>query len=429
MQEEAGQQNMQGGHARGAAHAARAGGIGFEQAAASVSGFVPAYTPPASGSSARHASGPGARRDSDGLIRVRKKRRTVSKLAIIIPVAILALFAAVGAGLALYVSSLDSAMAPSPQEQEALDQVLTPVVATQGEEEPFYLLLLGSDARAGDTASRSDVTMLVRVDAEAATVSLISIPRDTMVTIDGSMQKINAAYALGGAAQAVQTVSEFAGVPISHYASVDFESLEKLVDDLGGVWVNVPESFAAGNGGMDFVAGEQRLTGAQALAFARERYNVTGGDFGRAQAQRMVVEAIIKQVLAAEPVQLPGLISQLASSVTTDLNVGDLIHYARIFQGSDTGATIYSAACPSYSLSIDGVSYVGTEFDEWRAMMQRVDAGLDPADEAAEIPEEQQANESLGAASNSAAPRDYQSLAESAGLTTDDVISVEGDER
>lgn len=352
---------------------------------------------------------------------MKKKRRPSHKGAIIALVVVIALIAGAGAGIALYVKSLDDSMALDEQERNELLEVLAPVSSQQAVEEPFYMLLIGSDAREGDVASRSDVTMLVRVDAANATVDLVSIPRDTMVTINGSTQKINAAYAEGGASLAVETVSEFAGVPISHYAEVDFASVETLIDDLGGVWVNVPESFSAGNGGMDFEAGEQRLTGEQALAFARERYNVSGGDFGRAQAQRLVVQAIIQQVLAAQPTQLPGLISQLAASVSTDLSVGDVISLAQDFQGSSAGTTIYSAACPSYSMSVDGVSYVCPEFEEWRAMMQRVDAGLDPNDESAEIPEEQRTNETLGAASNSPAPRDYEDLAANAGLTTEDV--------
>ena len=116
--------------------------------------------------------------------------------------------------------------------------------------------------------------------------------------------------------------------------------------------------------------------------------------------------------------QIPPLIGQLAESVSTDLSVTDLIGYAQQFIGQDI--TIYSAACPSYTLNQGGVSYVGTMFDEWRRIMQLVDAGLDPNDATAEIPAEQAANEQLGSAANSAAPRDYYGLAQNA-MTTEDV--------
>ncbi len=125
---------------------------------------------------------------------------------------------------------------------------------------------------------------LVRIDETAGVVDLISIPRDTMVNIEGhGTQKINAAYSFGGAAGAVSCISEFAGVPINHYVEVHFDELEAVVDKLGGIWVDVPESFSAGNGGMSFTEGQQRLNGEQALAFAREALQRLGRRF-RARA-------------------------------------------------------------------------------------------------------------------------------------------------
>lgn len=364
---------------------------------------------------------------SDGLKRVKKKRHKGMKIALIIFGILLAGIVGVGVALAVWVGSLNASMGfENEEEHMKLIEALEPPAPTTNESNAFYMLILGSDAREGDTASRSDVTMLVRIDSETSTVDLVSIPRDTMVTIPGQgTQKINAAYSFGGAAGAVQTVGEFAGVPITHYAEVHFQELERVVDMLGGVWVNVPESFDAGNGGMSFSAGEQRLTGAQALAFARERYNVSGGDFGRAQAQRLIVQAIVQQVLSASPAQLPGIVGNLATCVSTDLSVGDLVAMAQQFQAAGGAPTIYSAACPSYSFTQDGVSYVGTMFDEWRTMMCLVDAGLDPNDAAAEVPLAQQNDLKLGAATNSPAPRSYETLVENAGLTTQDVASAQ----
>ena len=359
----------------------------------------------------------------ENLIKVRKKRRKAPRIILTVFIALLVLILAGAGALALWINSLDSSMSLTEEDEEALSQVLK--TTDDDDSSAFYMLILGSDAREEDEASRSDVTMLVRIDPEAATVHLISIPRDTMVTIEGyGTQKINAAYAYGGAAGAVECVSEFAGVDISHYAEVHFEELEEVVDDLGGIWVNIPEDIEAGNGGMSFEAGEQLLDGEEALAFARERYNVTGGDFGRAQAQRLIVEALIDRVLSETPSELPSTISQLASTISTDYSVADLLSLAQQFIGEDV--TVYSASCPSYTLNQDGVSYVATMFDEWQAMMQRVDAGLDPEDETAEIPEEQANNSELGAASNSPAPRDYEDLAASS-LTTDNVASTDDD--
>ncbi|MBM6774912.1 LCP family protein [Olsenella profusa] len=291
----------------------------------------------------------------------------------------------------------------------------------------FYALVIGSDAREGDTASRSDVIILARVDPANATVTLVSIPRDTMITSSGSVEKINAAYNYGPAS-AVRAVSEFAGVDIAHYVEVDFEGLESVVDALGGVTVDIPEDIPAGNGGASFSAGEQTLTGAEALAYARERYSVSGGDFSRAQAQRQILSAIVQKVLAASPTDMPRLISQLAQSISTDLSVPDIISYALELQGSGHGLSIYSCITPSYTLSQDGVSYVATMYEEWRQMMQLVDAGLDPNDISAEVPQQQAEDERLGSASNAAGPRDYEALAADAGLTTADVPEPESAE-
>ena len=355
-------------------------------------------------------------RDDDAPTEANAKRRRVP-LAAKVLIGLLAVILVAAGALWAWVSGIEGEMKVKEEDRAELEEALT---APEEQAEAFYALIIGSDAREGDYASRSDVIMLARVDTANSKISLISIPRDTMINRDdGSVEKINAEYNYGPG-PTVRAVSEFAGVDISHYVEVNFNGLVDVVDALGGVTVDIPEDIVAGNGGMTFSAGEQRLDGEQALAYARERYNVSGGDFGRAQAQRQIVEAIVREVLASNPVEMPGIVTQLAKSITTDLSVPDIISYAMDFQSGDSSLQIYSAACPSYTLNQGGVSYVATMYDEWRQMMQRVDAGLDPSDESAQIPAEQQGNERLGAATNAAAPEDYHDLAENA-MTTDDV--------
>jgi len=107
-----------------------------------------------------------------------------------------------------------------------------------------------------------------------------------------------------------------------------------------------------------------------------------------------------------------------------DYNVPDLVSLALKFQGKDP--IIYSAVCPSYGYWEGEVSYAGTMYKEWQAMMKRVDAGLDPNDESTEIPEPQASSTKLGAASNSASPRNYEEyLAQANPMTTADVVAAE----
>lgn len=343
------------------------------------------------------------------------------KIALGIAAALVVILAGAGTALALYLNGINATIQGGLDDAEfkELGEQLAPAKADGS----YYVGIFGSDARKGETASRSDVTMLARIDPDKGVVDLISVPRDTMINIEGhGTQKINAAYAFGGPSEAVKTLSTFAGVPITHYVEVHFEELKDVVNELGGIQVNVPESFYSDTSGISLEAGEQTLDGDQALAFARERHATRAGDFSRAQAQRMIIEAIVEKVLSKSITEIPGTVESLARCVTTDYSVTDLVSLALTFK--DKGLTMYSAACPSYTLNQDGISYVGTQYAEWQDMMRRVDAGLDPTDTSAEIPEPQASDTELGAATNAASPAEYRDLMADA-LTTDDVVDVE----
>lgn len=369
-------------------------------------------------------------------------RWTRKKRALAIVAGVVVAFLSLGCAAALYVHTIDLALTAGMDDDERRELVgvltrpkpeleaPTRVVVEEPDPEPvvpqtnaYYVVILGCDARPHETIARSDVTMLARIDPDKGVVDLISVPRDTMIDIEGhGTQKINAAYAFGGPSEAVKTLSTFAGVPITHYVEVHFEELKDVVNELGGIQVNVPESFYSDTSGISLEAGEQTLDGDQALAFARERHATRAGDFSRAQAQRMIIEAIVEKVLSKSITEIPGTVESLARCVTTDYSVTDLVSLALTFK--DKGLTMYSAACPSYTLNQDGISYVGTQYAEWQDMMRRVDAGLDPTDTSVEIPEPQASDTELGAATNAASPAEYRDLMADA-LTTDDVVDVE----
>lgn len=315
------------------------------------------------------------------LVRVRKKRKKhgkAKKVLLIVLAVIVVLCVAVGAAAALYMNSISDSMKMDSQQQSELDTVLSESTA----QEPYYVLLLGSDARENDTASRSDTIILARIDANVGKATLVSIPRDTKVEIEGhGTQKINAAYAFGGPAGAVEAVEKMSGVEISHYAEIHFDELEKAVDQLGGIWVDIPESndqTGASNTGVELNAGMQRLNGEQALAFARERYGYNEGDFQRAENQRIIVQAIADTILSLSPTELPGAVQSLANCISTDYSLDELVNLAQTFQQAEH-YYFYSAMVPSTTKTIDGVSYTITLKDEWADMMQMVDTGQDPS--------------------------------------------------
>ena len=333
------------------------------------------FAPTASPVSAAGGSQSFATTDSLARAKAARKKSRGKKIALGIAAALVVVLAGAGTALALYLNGINATIQGGLDDAEfkELGEQLAPAKADGS----YYVGIFGSDARKGETASRSDVTMLARIDPDKGVVDLISVPRDTMIDIEGhGTQKINAAYAFGGPSEAVKTLSTFAGVPITHYVEVHFEELKDVVNELGGIQVNVPESFYSDTSGISLEAGEQTLDGDQALAFARERHATRAGDFSRAQAQRMIIEAIVEKVLSKSITEIPGTVESLARCVTTDYSVTDLVSLALTFK--DKGLTMYSAACPSYTLNQDGISYVGTQYAEWQDMMRRVDAGLDP---------------------------------------------------
>lgn len=324
--------------------------------------------PPSQVSSAQFQ---GAKYGRDAWHQPQKKRMSRGKkIAIGVACALLAVILAGGTAAALYLNSVNS------QLQTVDEQVLSVLETPANPEDPFYVLVLGSDTRDEGSTGRSDTIILARVDPSTKDVTLVSIPRDTQVELEGhGTQKINAAYAFDGVSGAVNAVSNFAGVPIAHVVEIDFSGFQEIVDALGGVTVNVPANTEYN--GISVPEGKQTLNGEQALVFARCRKTYADGDYQRTKNQRQLVQAIAKEVLNAPVTDMPGLVEGLASAVSTDMSVTDLVDLATKMRGMDTDS-MKTAVVPSHSGTEDGVSYVFAEEPAWSEMMARIDAGEDP---------------------------------------------------
>ncbi len=228
---------------------------------------------------------------------------------------------------------------------------------------PLNFLLLGSDSR-GEDRGRSDVMMVVHSDPNRGKLYLISLPRDLWVPIPGhGTNKINAAYAFGGAPLAVQTVEDLLGITIDNVALTDFDGFFHLIDDLGGITVfnTIPSS----NLGFDFPRGDIKLTGASALAYVRQRYNLPRGDFDRAERQRLVMQAIIDKVASGQTLTDPGkllaVIGRLSKNVTVDDSLTNerIVSLARELQIT-SGEDVVQLQVPvaGFGRSSAGASYV-----------------------------------------------------------------------
>lgn len=251
-------------------------------------------------------------------------------------------------------------------------------------DEPFYMLLLGSDARYEDERSRSDTNIVVRVDPVEDKLSMVSIPRDTKIEIPGhGTQKFNAAYSFGKVPGVIEAAEELLDIEISHYAEVNFLDLKGLVDAVGGVTVEVDakiDDYHCDDGdGNHYVIekGVQNLSGGEALTFARSRHYVNG-DFTRTSNQRKLVEAIVDKVLSTPITGIPAVVGAAAECVTTDLKLMDIIGLAQQF-ADNKDIIFYNAMIPSYTQNINGISFVINDEEKTVEMMKLFVAGEDPS--------------------------------------------------
>jgi polyisoprenyl-teichoic acid--peptidoglycan teichoic acid transferase len=191
---------------------------------------------------------------------------------------------------------------------------------------PLNVLVLGVDTRPDSQkmGSRTDTIMLVQVVPKSGDVKLLSVPRDLYVEVEpGGKDRINAAYNYGGIDETIEALENYSGVPVDHYAVVDFEGFERIIDAMGGVRVDVgedqfPEKWEMGEG-------VQRLNGHKALIYARYR-GTPGADIDRMQRQRELVGALRSEALRWHTVKtLPEIMEVMDENVMTDLDLGGSI--------------------------------------------------------------------------------------------------------
>ncbi|TXS50671.1 LytR family transcriptional regulator [Streptomyces sp. uw30] len=213
------------------------------------------------------------------------------------------------------------------------------------------ILVLGSDSRSGEenqelgggssAGARSDTAMVVHIDAGRTAATVVSIPRDTLVTrpscplpSGGSTEvaynsMFNSAYAVGGPVCAVKTVESITNIRMDHYIEIDFSGFAKLVDALGGVTVTTDEDIDDEDSHLTLAAGTHHLDGEQALALARTRHGIgDGSDLGRIGLQQKLVKALVDQIsatsLLTDPARLYRVADAMTAGLTTDTGLDSL---------------------------------------------------------------------------------------------------------
>ncbi|MFJ9925787.1 MULTISPECIES: LCP family protein [Streptomyces] len=339
----------------------------------------------------------------DAEIRVRRRSRTLRIAGLTLATALV--LATATAGYAYWhlnhnITSVDinSALGddrPAPAPAPSASSAAAPLPSG-----PLNILVLGSDSRSGEAdkelgggdseGARSDTAMVVHIDAGRTAATVVSIPRDTLVTRPscplpsggttavayGSM--FNSAFSVGGPVCAVKTVESVTGVRMDHFVEIDFAGFARLVDALGGVDVTTGQDIDDDKSHLHLKAGPHHLDGKQALALARTRHGIgDGSDLGRIGLQQLLVKALLEQISGTDLLTDPAKLYQVADAVTASITTDT---------GLDSLAELTSLGKSLKGLSADHVKTV---------MMPVVQAPSDPNRVIAKEPDAQDLWESL----------------------------------
>lgn len=236
-----------------------------------------------------------------------------------------------------------------------------PILKGQENSAQLNTLIVGFDAVAAG-ASRPDTIILLNMDFNKNSISLISIPRDTRVRVAGyeSHYKLNSSYGLGGMDLFIDTIENLLNVSIQAYATVDFESFVRLIDIMGGVEIDVPHPMRyvdeAGGLDIDIAPGLQVLDGEAALDFVRYR-EPAHADIGRIRRQQDFIAQVLNQAISFRTIlRTPTIINEINDMLSTNLSLKDIVSLARIAIGipREEVEMVILPGTPEY---INGVAY------------------------------------------------------------------------
>ena len=303
------------------------------------------------------------------------------------------LLAAVGGYLAYYYYSLQGDI------QRDFGGTIEP---QQNREDPFNVVLVGSDSRSGLTekeqldlgagdlegeGERADTLIVAHIDPETSKVTMVQFPRDLWVPVNGEDDKINTAL-LGGRRELVKTVEDLSGLDINHYVQINIAGFRDLVDAIGGVEVCIPEPIPFDdNTGLEVTneeVGMVEFNGDDALRFVRSRAFATG-DFERIQNQQKFIAAALDKILSGSTLLQPGRVNALADVArrnvvidehTTLKGLAEIGQKLRAFDPQ----TYEAYTAPNLGIDVEGdASIVRADFETMKVMFRAIANNESPA--------------------------------------------------
>lgn len=202
----------------------------------------------------------------------------------------------------------------------------------QLKQEPFNVLLLGVDTgEFGRTDSgRSDSMIVAHINLKKKEYTLMGVERDLLVDIadQGMQDKLNAAYAYGGASCSVKTVEKMLDIQIPYFVSIDMGDFQKILKEVGAV--QVENEFEFSSDGFDFPKGKLTLSPEEALSWARMRYEDPRGDYGRQMRQQLLLKGVLENMAQLNQVtKWNAFIDILTDNIKTNLPIANLVLHAK----------------------------------------------------------------------------------------------------
>lgn len=218
------------------------------------------------------------------------------------------------------------------------------------------IMIIGIDERPGEGA-RADTVILAIMNTTNPELKLLSIPRDTRVTIPNrGADKINHAQAYGGAMLLTETVSEFLDIKVDRYIQLNFNSFREVVDILDGMEYTVESRMYYPDENIDLNPGKQNLNGDKALQYVRYRSDGRG-DVGRVERQqKFMMEFISQKLKLKNALKIPELVGEINSSVKTNLGITEMVSIGMAMKELES-EKLFSQMVPGEAKYIDGVSY------------------------------------------------------------------------
>jgi len=277
----------------------------------------------------------------------RKKIVNFKRFAIVTITFMVIVFASIFACFYYYLSNLNNSAVDLTEKDITSKLSKDELEKISNEGGSCNILVMGVDigtagATNDDDPKRTDTMILAHYNAEDKKVSLVSIPRDTLIKINGKNQKINAAHASDGVIGAVSAVEELLGIKIDYYGKIDYEGFRQVIDAIGGIDMDITRTMDYDDPSQDlsihFKKGTTvHLDGKKAEEFFRWRKNNNGsgladGDLGRIKNQQMFIGKVMEKVKSPTIViKMPSILSAIQSYVETNMDANGILKYGYIF--------------------------------------------------------------------------------------------------